>query len=161
MKDSFLKRYGPWAVVAGASEGLGKAFARALAGKGLNLVLMARRYDPLHALAAELKNNHAIRVRIVQTDLPDNLQRVVRGIRIGLVVYNAAFSNIGRFLERTLEDHKRLVSVNCLGPLTFCHYVAGRHHSDVFLDGYGGQCPAGSLCSEQGLSEDFGGGPVV
>ncbi len=134
MKDSFLMRYGPWAVVAGASEGLGRAFAQALAGKGLDLILMARRRSPLQALAAELKAKFAVRVRVLimdlgRVDLSVYLKRALRGIDIGLVVYNAAFSNIGGFLERSLEDHRRLVSVNCLGPLIFCHVVAGRMRS--------------------------------
>jgi short-subunit dehydrogenase len=131
MNTSFYARYGPWAVVAGASEGLGKAFAEALAGKGLDLVLIARRRGPLRELAAELKEKYAIKARVLIMDLGSatlsaSLKSALRGIEIGLVVYNAAFSNIGGFLDRSLEDHYKLAAVNCLGPLTICHELAGQ-----------------------------------
>jgi uncharacterized protein len=94
MKD----RYGPWAVVAGASEGIGAAFAEALAGHGINLVLVARRPEPLSALAAGLP----VESVTVAADLAYGVEPVIAatdGLEIGLVVCNAAYSPIGPFLD--------------------------------------------------------------
>ncbi|HMK73297.1 MAG TPA: SDR family NAD(P)-dependent oxidoreductase, partial [Myxococcaceae bacterium] len=66
---AFLERYGPWALVAGASAGLGEAFARALVARGLRVVLVARRSGPLEALASELRARPGAEVRTAALDL--------------------------------------------------------------------------------------------
>ena len=75
MSPSLRERYGPWALVAGASDGIGEAFARALAAAGLNLVLLARRAQLLSGLAADLEGEHGISTRCLTADLtaPDIL----------------------------------------------------------------------------------------
>ena len=91
----FLARYGDWAVIAGASEGLGRAFAEALAARGLNLVIAARRKAPLEAAALELRERHGVDVQPLALDLaaPDVLDRLRAETDqrdVGLLVYNAA-----------------------------------------------------------------------
>lgn len=127
---NFQMRYGPWAVVAGASEGLGAEFAAQLAVKGLNLVLVARRADKLAELAGRLSEQHAIQVRCLSLDLalPEAVSEILtstQGVEIGLLVYNAAFSAIGPFWERSIEDHLRELDVNCRAPLALA-YAFGR-----------------------------------
>ncbi|MBN1799536.1 MAG: SDR family NAD(P)-dependent oxidoreductase [Spirochaetales bacterium] len=126
MKDPFQTRYGPWALVAGASEGLGRAFAEGLAARGLHLVLIARRKKLLQSLTKELQTLYSIQVRTLALDLSneDLIERLIaftRDIEVGLVVYNAAFPNIGLFHRRSYEEHKKLVSINCLGPVALCY----------------------------------------
>ena len=58
--EQFAAKYGPWALIAGASEGTGASFARQLAEKGLNLILVARREGPLEQLALELRSAHGV-----------------------------------------------------------------------------------------------------
>ena len=123
----FREHYGPWALIAGASVGLGEAFARQLAGHGLNLLLIARGQAALESLAADLQAAHGIEVRVLAADLarPDlqtALQDFATGLEVGLLVYNAAASAIGPFLNHPVEDHLRVLDVNCRGPIVLAHH---------------------------------------
>jgi uncharacterized protein len=125
----FLDRYGPVAVVAGASEGLGAAFAEALAARGLDLVLLARREAVLCELAARLEGAHGVRVTTVACDLKESsfvpaLTDAIAGKVVGLGVYNAGFSFMSPLLDRPLEDALQVVDVNVKGPLYFVHTLA-------------------------------------
>src|SRR5438270_180788 len=116
---SFAERYGPWAVVAGASEGLGAAFADELARRGLHLVLLARRAEPLAELAEKLRSQ--VLVVTVAGDVadPSTLERLVdvtANWPIGLVVANAAYSPVGPFLETEQNDLLQAIDVNCIAP---------------------------------------------
>jgi short-subunit dehydrogenase len=127
----FWTRYGPWALVAGASAGLGAEFAAQLAAKGLNLVLIARRKEVLDELATTLMRDHAIEVRTIQLDLgSDDIATVVTAatgdLEIGLIVYNAATVITGPYFEITLQDHLREIAVNCRGPLTLTYMLGQR-----------------------------------
>jgi short-subunit dehydrogenase len=148
---AFRERYGPWALVAGASAGLGEAFARLLAARGLNLVLVARRADALEALAAELRRAHRVEVRPEPLDLsrPDAgaaALGAVAGLEVGLLVYNAAASAIGPFLERPVEEHLRVIDVNCRAPLVLAHGLGG----PMAARGRGGILLMTSLAASQG-----------
>jgi len=127
----FLARYGPWALVAGASEGIGASFARALASHRLNLVLLARRAGPLETLAAELSREHGVQTRVLPLDLASpGLETAVaegtRELEVGLVVCNAGVSLISGFLELELEDVLRSVDVNVRAPLVLAHLFGRR-----------------------------------
>lgn len=119
---SFIDRYGPWALIAGASEGIGAAFAEEIASHGVNLLLLARRTGPLEDLAVKLRAAHRVEVRTASVDLGsptlvDDVRRAAEDLTIGLLVYNAAFSYIGPYLEQPLHEKLRLLDVNCRGPL--------------------------------------------
>ena len=153
MTDTFRARYGPSAVIAGASEGLGEAFARELADRGLNLVLMARRKDRLDDLAAELRAK--VEVRVVQVDLAasaDTLATIftdaTRDWNVGLAIYNAAYSCIGEFHSQPLEDQVRTVEVNCRGPVVFAHVYGNA----LAKRGSGGLVLMSSLAGTQGTA---------
>jgi short-subunit dehydrogenase len=122
LRADFRARYGPWAIVAGASAGLGAAFAEQIAAQGLNLVLVARRRELLEQVGAHLVSTYGVQVRTIALDLArdDASARVAAAaedLDIGLLVYNAAFSAIGPFLDRSLEDHLREIATNCRTPL--------------------------------------------
>jgi short-subunit dehydrogenase len=117
----FKEKYGPYALVAGGSDGLGFAFAEAIARRGLNLVLIARREDRLKAAAARLKETYGIDVIPKAADMADyeNVKKRIGTLKapIGLLVYNAAFAPIGLF-ENTSEDYLALAAaVNVKAPL--------------------------------------------
>jgi short-subunit dehydrogenase len=126
-RPMFRTRYGPVALIAGASEGLGAAFARALAARGLDLVLIARRAEPLARTAAELSATYGVRVREVPCDLADPLARRIifdatRDLHIGCLVYNAAYSHIGPFVSANSEEYDRMTSVNVAMPMALLHH---------------------------------------
>ncbi len=127
----FRSRYGPWAVVAGASEGLGAAYAAELARRGLNLVLIARRSSLLHSIADRLAERYSVKAWAVVLDLatPNAAEKIFQRIaelEVGLLVYNAAFSAIGPFLDRTRDDHLREVDTNIRTPLKLVHLFGGQ-----------------------------------
>ena len=126
--SDFRSKYGPWALVAGASEGLGAAFAEELAKRGLNLILIARRLDKLELLANDLKNNYKIEVTYQSLDLAD-FQQVKNWISeldipIGLLIYNAAFAPIGYFEEIPEESFEKIINVNTKTPLLLSKLVS-------------------------------------
>jgi short-subunit dehydrogenase len=112
--------------VAGASEGLGAEFARQLAARGLHVVPVARREALLGELARELRAEHGVEVRPLALDLasPDAAETLcekTRDLELGLLVYNAALSPIGSFLEQDLSEKLRALDVNCRTPLILAH----------------------------------------
>ena len=128
MREPFAKKYGPTALIAGASEGLGAAFAEAAAKRGLDLCLVARRADALEDLAKKIRAEHAVAVKVVPLDLASptlagDARQAIEGLEVGLLVYNAAASLIGPFLEQSIEDKLRIIDVNCRGPLVLADVV--------------------------------------
>ena len=120
-----LARYGPWALIAGGSEGIGAAFAATLAANGFNLVLLARTGPTLERLAADLRRRHAIEIRTIVVDLTevDAAVRVhdqVSELEIGLLVYNAGAVGPMRALHDTPIDQVLQVPyVNVIGQTAF------------------------------------------
>jgi uncharacterized protein len=123
---TFRERYGPWALVTGASAGIGAEFAVQLAGMGLNLVLLARRKQRIEDLARQLESRNKIYTKTIVADLTqsDFLARVMaetQSIDIGLVVNNAGFGLAGKFLDHELEKELALFDVNCRAQLMLTH----------------------------------------
>ena len=149
----FPERYGPWAVVAGASEGIGASFSQRLASRGLNLILVARRAAPLEALADDLRDQHGVEVRVLPLDLGSasavqELDAAIDDLEVGLLIYNAAYSPIGAFIEIEVEEHLKAVEVNVHGPLRFSHYFGRR----LAKRGKGGIILMSSMSSYQGTA---------
>ena len=94
MSDDFATKYGPWALVAGASDGVGAAFAEALAARGLNVVLLARRQAVLDEVAAGIRDRHGVETRTLAVDLagPGAASAVADAtadLEVGFLVYCA------------------------------------------------------------------------
>ena len=128
---TLLDRYGEWALVAGASEGLGEAWARAFAAAGLDVVLVARRRDALEQVAGRIRSDFAVEVRIEVLDLgtpelADRLAALDDELQIGISVYNAGYAPIGAFLDKTLEDKLKVIDVNARGPLIWSDVLGRR-----------------------------------
>lgn len=122
--------YGPWAVVTGASDGIGQAFARYLGNTGLNLILVARRRDVLDPFAKALSTDHGIETMVIDADLSENagVQRIVeetRHVDIGLLVASAGFGTSGSLIDSPLKQEVEMLHVNCRAVLSLAH-VFGR-----------------------------------
>ncbi|MFN2376177.1 MAG: SDR family NAD(P)-dependent oxidoreductase [Candidatus Binatia bacterium] len=118
VRPDYTKRYGQWAVVTGATAGIGLEFARALASRGVSCVLAARRADRLEAVAEELKTSHGIEVRVVPIDLaseegPEQLADAVEDLEVGMLFSNAGVGYAGRFEKQELPRLKQMVALNC------------------------------------------------
>jgi uncharacterized protein len=126
---SFRARYGPRALVAGSAVGLGAEYARQIASRGLDLVLLDRDPDALRATADEIRSDHGVQVQEVavdlgRTDLVDAICADVGDLEIGLVVYNAALSIVGPFLELEPAQIQGMLDVNCRAPLLLVRTLA-------------------------------------
>ncbi len=120
--NSLLKQYGSLALVAGASEGIGAAFSRYLAAAGMNLVLVARRKEPLQQIADSLAEEYHVQVTCISCDLSDGnalhiITEALAGKEIHVLVYNAAFSFIGHFEQNGMEHDNKLSYVNMITPM--------------------------------------------
>jgi uncharacterized protein len=151
MPSTFAAKYGPWAVVAGASEGLGAAFAAALAARGVNLLLLARRGELLRDVARRLRADNAIEVRDVVCDLarPDlagALEALTQDLDIGLAVYNAAYAPVGETIAQPIDDLLRVVDVTVRAPLIVVRTLA----PGMVARGRGGIVLMSSLAGLQG-----------
>lgn len=148
---NFQQRYGRWALVAGASQGLGAGYARELASRGLNLILVARREELLRSLATQLSEQYSVKVESIALDLSasDAAERLVQQtmeLDIGLLVYNAAFSAVGPFLERSMDDHLIEIHTNIHTPLKLIYLLSQR----MLARGHGGIILMSSLSAFQG-----------
>jgi short-subunit dehydrogenase len=115
-------KYGSLALVAGASEGIGAAFATHLAADGMDLILVARRMEPLEALALSLREKYHVQVTCISCDLADPqapllLQKELAGREVSMMVYNAALSYIGRFEDNSLAHHNQIAQANMITPM--------------------------------------------
>jgi len=127
----FLERYGPVAIVTGASSGIGASFATLLAARGFELVLVARRLDRLEALAARLTRQYGTGVTNLGIDLRQGTaaQRIFEstaGLDIGLLVSNAGFGFRGPYASADAGKLVDMLAVNCQAPLLLAHSFVPR-----------------------------------
>jgi short-subunit dehydrogenase len=131
MSREFAKAYGPWAVIAGASEGTGLELARQVAAEGVHCVLIARREGPLAVAAKELREAHGVECVTAAIDLaaPGSLEKIKAAVgerEVGLFVSNAgADPNGSRFLDKPLQTWVDLVQRNVMSVVQCCHHFAG------------------------------------
>lgn len=121
-RRSLRDRYGTWALVAGGSEGIGAAFATALAEQGVHLLLVAEKPAPLERFAQTCASRFGVEARALVADLsePTALERVTRAaleLPLGILVCNAAAVPFGPFVRVSREEKLRALDVNCRAPL--------------------------------------------
>jgi short-subunit dehydrogenase len=151
-RPKLRERYGGWALVTGASSGIGAAFARALAREGVSVVLSARREERLRELAAELEKSHAVQTRVLAADLsdPDEMERLARAVEdleLGVLVMNAGFGAAGRFDRLDPVRLREMVQLNCLAPV----WLTARLLPGMLGRGRGAVVVTGSVAGRQPL----------
>jgi short-subunit dehydrogenase len=146
----FTEKYGPYALVAGGSYGLGGAYAEALAKRGMNIVLVARDKVKLDAVAKRLREQYRIDVKPLPADLEDfekvkiHLEKL--NVSINLLVYNAAFAPIGLFETKSEADLAKAAAVNVRTPLLLTRYLC----KPMIKNGRGGVLLMSSIAGLQG-----------
>ncbi|MFT5481395.1 MAG: short-subunit dehydrogenase [Halieaceae bacterium] len=166
------EKYGPWALIAGASEGTGRAFAHRVAAEGIHCILLSRRLSALDVLAQELKNTYGVdcvtaSMDLAALDATESIVTVVGGREVGLFIANAGADSINtRFLDSRLEDWVGLVNRNVLTVVSCCHHLGGlmrdRKRGGIILVGsgacYGGSSFMTVYCATKAFGLCFGEG---
>lgn len=155
----FVNKYGPCALVAGGSDGLGAAFAEALARRGLNLVLIARNKARLDETAKRIRDKYSVDVSVITCDLAyyENAKNLIQehicadknnsyGASIGILVYNAAFAPIGLFENTDEESLSLAAAVNVRTPLLLTKFLSAQ----MIQNRRGGIVLMSSLAGAQG-----------
>jgi short-subunit dehydrogenase len=146
------EKYGPWALIAGGSEGIGACIAHHLARAGINLVLVARKLGPLETVAASLRAQTSAEVRILALDLTgaamlDRIREASDDVEVGLLVYNAGASHrTGPFVDWPLEDVLKVIRLNTEGQAVLAHHFGKK----MAARGKGGIILMGSLAGNAG-----------
>jgi len=148
----FLQRYGPWAVVTGASSGIGRAMCVQLARYGSNVVAVARDQERLRRLQDELQASYGVHVLPVSVDLarPDALEIIASataGLDVGLLAAAAGFGTSGSFLRADVASELEMLTVNCTAVLEQCLHFGRRFATR----GRGGIVLMASLVGFQGV----------
>ena len=166
---SFARRFGPWAIVAGASEGLGAAFADALASQGINLVMIARRESMLQAYASRVRALHGVSVLPLVLDLASEsvdeaLSAAIDQLDVGLLVYNACAAKIEHFISTPAADLDAIVACNCRGLVRLARLIAprlvDRGGGGILvmssMSGFHGHATAAAYCASKAFCTAFG-----
>jgi len=150
MLNPFVEKYGPYALVAGGSIGLGAAFAEGIARRGAGLVIVARKKEALAATSARIRKTYGVDVIAIQADLADidDVKKRVAalGVDIGLLVYDAAFVPIGPFSKTTDAQLEAAAAVNVQAPLLLTKLLS----IPMIARGRGGIVIMSSLAGGQG-----------
>ena len=129
--DAFRKRYGPWAFIAGGTEGLGFEFSLLAAEYGLHVAIAGRRKEKLEAVERQIRKQFPVEVLPIQCDLSNDgaqgiIDTALKDRAVGLFVYNACSSLVGPFLSYSVEEHQKVIDTNCRGPLHLSRYFGER-----------------------------------
>jgi short-subunit dehydrogenase len=149
----FRDKYGPWALIVGAAEGLGEAFCLALANKKMNLVMVDNRKAELESLSIRLQDNYGILTQTLHLELNNKsataiILESIKSRDIGLLIYNAAFSRIKPFIKYSAEELDAFISVNADTQIHLIHAMAKRF---ISRDRTGGMLLMSSLAGLIGM----------
>ena len=138
MKQDLKGKYGSWAFIGGAAEGLGSAYARALASGGMNLILVDQQKALQEKLSGQLRSSYGIQVIPMHLDLAESvavqkIEEVLKEYACRLFIYNAAFSRVQKFMENDPAQLDRYVQVNVRTPLHLVHAFCALHNKQSEL----------------------------
>jgi short-subunit dehydrogenase len=130
-KHRLKDKYGEWAIVTGATSGIGLELATQLAGAGFNLVIHGRNHEKLKAIANDLTSSYPVQVIVVAVDLSeaggaDQIIAATAGLQVGLLIASAGFGTSGLFADASLQTELNMLRVNCEAVLSLTHYCCRR-----------------------------------
>jgi uncharacterized protein len=162
---TFVSKYGPWALVCGASDGVGAAFAEGIAERGVNVVLVARRQALLDQVAAGIADRtgaqtHTLAIDLADRDATSAIAAATDDLEIGFLVYCAgADANFEPFLANSIETAEAMVQRNCIVPMQLCHHFAPpmveRRSGGIVLFGSGAGLAGGPNMVAYGATKAF------
>jgi len=138
------KKFGPWAIITGASSGIGEGFARQLAHDGFNLILVARRKEKLEKIGVEMSTKHNIMFKVISADLSnenatEDIITQTEGLEVGLLISNAGTGKAAKFFDKSEDELKNLIQLNAISHLSLAHYfgkkMAVRRRGGILLTG--------------------------
>jgi short-subunit dehydrogenase len=150
--NKFVRKYGKWALITGASKGIGLEFSRQIAAQGLNVVLVARSENSLLQLANSIESDYPVKTRIVAADLTEaagiaRLLEATADLDIGLLVNNAGREDSGPFLQIPIDDAIKTIDLNIKVPLQLTRHFAAK----MQVRGKGGILIMSSIVAFQGV----------
>lgn len=145
-------KFGPWAIITGASSGIGKEFARQIAANGLNLVLVARRLPLLEDVGKSLAKEFGVQYRIIEADLSEEsailkITQATDDLDIGLLISNAGTGKVSKFLSLELDEIKAVNQLNAISHLSLTHYFGRK----FMKRGRGGILLSGAMGAVDGV----------
>jgi short-subunit dehydrogenase len=128
-KSRLKNKYGQWAIITGASSGIGLELATQLASAGFNLVINSRYFEKLQEVEKQLKSSSKVEIKIVAADLSetDGLDKIIQateGLNIGLLIVSAGYGTSGNFIDSSLHSEINMLKVNCEALLILTHYYS-------------------------------------
>jgi short-subunit dehydrogenase len=168
-RDDFARQYGPWAVIAGGCEGVGAAFARAIATHKIKLFLIDQKPEPLVALSRSITAQHQVEVRAAPLDLAvsaglEQIRMLTDSLEVGLFAFDAAYEGgRGPFVPSPLESAMQVIRRNVIATTALCHHYAAamcrRGRGGVILigslEGCAGIADVATYCGSKAFSQIF------
>ncbi len=124
-------KYGEWAIITGASSGIGHELTLQLATAGFNLLINSRHLDKLQEVEKQLKENTNIQIKSIVSDVSDTdgIDKIIEashGLNVGLLVVSAGYGTSGNFIDSSLHNESNMLKVNCEALLSLTHYFSQR-----------------------------------
>jgi uncharacterized protein len=128
-KNRLKNKYGEWAIITGASSGIGLELTTQLASAGINLLINSRHVEKLKAVEVSLKSKYSIEIIVVDADVSETsgIYKIVQasqGLNVGLLIHSAGYGTSGLFLDASLHSEINMLQVNCEAVLSLTHYYS-------------------------------------
>lgn len=139
--DNLSSKYGEWALVVGASTGLGACWAEECAKRGFNVIICARRLEKLQQVSAEIREKYGVDTKEFVADISEESasETIIENIRdldIGMMIYNAAIEHVGYFIKVDEKYHEKQITGNAIVPMKLCWHLCrdmARKHKGCIL----------------------------
>ncbi|MBI9073323.1 MAG: SDR family NAD(P)-dependent oxidoreductase [Melioribacteraceae bacterium] len=139
-------RYGNWALITGASSGIGKEFAHRFAEMNINLILIARREELLKSIKTDLEERFKVEIIIIPLNLTDHdflkiITKRIEGKKVNILINNAGIGALGDFFKNDITQYEEIIKLNCIAPIVLIKHFA----DEMIKEGKGALIFVGSV----------------